>query len=87
MGLGGGGRFFAHRTRSYKKTMSSAHIDRGYEPLLKREGAYVYCTQKEGTRVPSLNTVFKVMQGFSVYTINKPGGRRKMFLTRANMAS
>jgi hypothetical protein len=28
--------------------------DRGNEPLLKREGTYVYT--KEGTRVPSLNT-------------------------------
>jgi hypothetical protein len=31
-----------------------AQFDRGYEPLLNREGGYVYT--KEGTRVPSKNT-------------------------------
>jgi hypothetical protein len=31
-----------------KKTMSPAQFDRGYEPLLKREGAYVY-TKEETT--------------------------------------
>ncbi len=39
------------------------------------------CT-KEGTEVPSLNT-----GGFSVSSMNKTGGRRKMFITRANLAS
>ncbi len=29
------------RTRSYKKKMMS-RFDRGYEPLLTREGTYVY---------------------------------------------
>ncbi len=43
------------RSRSYKKRRwAPAQFDRGYEPLLKREGAYVYT--KEGTRVPSLNS-------------------------------
>jgi hypothetical protein len=38
------------RTRSYKKDdepLLNLQYDRGYEPLLKREGAYVYT--KEGT--------------------------------------
>jgi hypothetical protein len=34
--------------------IAPAQFDRGYEPLLKREGTYVYT--KEGTRVTSLNT-------------------------------
>ena len=36
------------------KKMSPAQFDRGYEPLLKREGTCVYTTER--TRVPSLNT-------------------------------
>ncbi len=63
-------------TRSYKKDD---------EPLLNltgamsREGAYVYT--KEGRRVPSLNA-----RGFSEYSMNKIGGRRKMLITWANSA-
>ncbi len=60
--------------------MRPAQFDRGHEPQLKREGAYVYT--KEGARVPSLN-----MRGFRVYSMNKTGGRRKMFITRANAAA
>jgi hypothetical protein len=41
------------RTRSYKKDDEPhAQFDRGCEPLLNREGAYMYT--KEGPRVPSL---------------------------------
>jgi hypothetical protein len=48
-----------------------AHVDRGYEPLLKREGTFVYT--KEGNRVPSLNT-------WVLCSMNKTDGRRKMFM-------
>ncbi len=62
------------------KTMTPTQFDRGCEPLLKREGAYVYT--KEETRVLSLNT-----GSFSVYSMNKTGGRMTIFLTRANAGS
>jgi hypothetical protein len=45
-----------------------------------REGAYMYT--KEGTRVP-----LSKYRGCSMYSINKTGGRRKIFLTVANLAS
>ncbi len=47
----------------------------GSEPLLKREVTIV--DTKEGARVPSLNT----HTGFGVYSMNKRGDRRKMFMT------
>jgi hypothetical protein len=46
----------------------------GSEPLLNREGTFVY--RKEGT-----------IQGFDFHSMNKTGDRRKMFITRANVAS
>jgi hypothetical protein len=63
-----------------KKMMSPAQFDSGCEPLLKREGTFV--DRREGTRSPSLNT-----GGVGVYSMNKTGGRRKVFITRANAAS
>ncbi len=48
--------------------------------MFKREGAYVFA--KEGTRVP-----FSKFRGFTVYSMNKTGGRVKMFKTRANATS
>jgi hypothetical protein len=47
--------YISPRTRSYKKDDKPLlNLTGAYEPLHKREGAYVY--PKEGTRVPSLNT-------------------------------
>jgi hypothetical protein len=46
----------------------------GSEPLLKRKGAFVY--RIEGT-----------IKGFDFHWMNKTGGRRKKFITRANVAS
>jgi hypothetical protein len=37
-----------------KRRSAPVQFDTGYEPLLKRVGAYMFT--KEGTRVPSLNT-------------------------------
>ncbi len=53
------------------------------EPLLKREGTYVYT--KERTSVFSLNTVGLVCT--VPYLMNKTWDWRKMFITRANAAS
>jgi hypothetical protein len=56
-------------------------IKKDDEPLLNREGR-VLCVHKRGIWSPlSKNT------GFDAYSMNKTGGRRKMFITRANAAS
>ncbi len=64
-----------------KKIMSPCSIWKGlYEPLLKREGTCVYT--KEGTTSP-----LSKYRGFRVYSMNKTGGRRKMFITTVHSAN
>jgi hypothetical protein len=63
------------------KIMSPAQFDRGYEPLIKREGTYVYT--KEGT----IESPLQIQGGLGVYSMNKTGGRRKMFVTRLSSCS
>ncbi len=52
----------------------------GSEHLFNREGIIVY--RKEVNRVP----LYKY-RGFGVYSMKKTRGRRKKFITRANLAS
>ncbi len=64
---------------SNKKMMSHCSIWsmwQGHEPLLKREGTYVYTKKGNYSRVLSLK---------SVYSMNKTVGRRKMFITIGHM--
>ncbi len=49
--------------------MNDSLLDRGSESLLRREGSFVFT-----------NEVSKYMyRWFGVYSMNKTGGRRKMF--------
>jgi hypothetical protein len=60
-------------------------------PLLNLTGGMSRCSREKGlmrTQKRELESpLYKYYRGFSVFSMNKTGGRRKIIITRANAAS
>ncbi len=65
---------FSSRTCSYKTDDEPLLNLKGAMSRCSREGDYVLCTQKRELESP----LYSKYRGFSVYSMNKTGGRRKM---------
>ncbi len=57
------------------------------EPLLNREGALYLCTLYDCVQKRGDGSPISKYRGIGIYSMNKPMGRRHMFITRAKAAS